>query len=720
MKKMKALLLLLVATLCLGCVTACSDFAALLKPDVSSSLEESESVAGDSSIEEESESTEEESSTEDDNDSTDDGEDKPFGEGYETITVAQALELCGESGNVTTEEYYIIATIDTVSNVTYGAMVVSDETGSISVYNSKAADRTTDYKDMADKPVKGDKVLLSCVLQNHNGTKEIKQAYIIDFEKAVIDDSDYAEMTIADARTAAKGALVKVTGVVAQITYATGRVPSGVMLIDETQSIYVYSSDIAGSVKVGNEITVMGTKDYWILEKEQAAAAKFGYLGCNQISDATLLSNDGKTNEFSLAAIEESTVKSMLETPFTEDCTTIVYKVNALVKKAVGADYVNYLFIDLDGETSSYTYTQCNGSDFAWLDPFDGKICTVYLTALNAKSSDSGCIYRFLPVSVKDEGYTFNTDNAPQFALDYYAVDQFEGVYASDPALEVVTTVSSELLGFEGATLSYQSSNNDVVYFEKVEDKTIFHCKNVGEATITITATYNGKQAQTTVTVKVEKSEDYEYITVAEAIASAVGTEVTVKGVVGPSVINQTAFYLFGEDGSTITVRTTSDTFIGLEIGHEVIFKGTRKTITNGGTEFFGQTAIDDAVLLMNYYGNHEYSTAKFVDTTAADFYALDAKVDYSTTVFVFTAKINFVDEGRYTTLNLTSGGTTVGLYMSGAEDYSWLKDFYGQEVEMEIAACNWNNKKYWRGCILAIRKADGTKVLNTANFDEF
>ena len=95
MKKMKALLLLLVATLCLGCVTACSDFTALLKPDVSSSLEESESVAGDSSIEEESESTEEESSTEDDNDSTDGGEDKPFGEGYETITVAQALELCG-------------------------------------------------------------------------------------------------------------------------------------------------------------------------------------------------------------------------------------------------------------------------------------------------------------------------------------------------------------------------------------------------------------------------------------------------------------------------------------------------------------------------------------------------------------------------------------------------------------------------------------------------
>ena len=35
----------------------------------------------------------------------------------------------------------------------------------------------------------------------------------------------------------------------------------------------------------------------------------------------------------------------------------------------------------------------------------------------------------------------------------------------------------------------------------------------------------------------------------------------------------------------------------------------------------------------------HEYSTEKFVtDKTLAEVYALDAKVDYSTTVFVVTA----------------------------------------------------------------------------------
>ena len=161
------------------------------------------------------------------------------------------------------------------------------------------------------------------------------------------------------------------------------------------------------------------------------------------------------------------------------------------------------------------------------------------------------------------------------------------------------------------------------------------------------------------------------------------------------------------------------DEFIDLEIGHEVILKGTRERYVDESKNptWAGQTCIVDAKILVNNYGNHEYSTAKFVETTAAEFYNLDAAVDYSTTVFVLTATVNFVDGGRYTSLELVSGDTTVGLYMSGAGQYTWLQEFTGQEVTMEIAACNWNNKKYWRGCVLAVRTAEG-KVLNTLNFD--
>lgn len=41
-----------------------------------------------------------------------------------------------------------------------------------------------------------------------------------------------------------------------------------------------------------------------------------------------------------------------------------------------------------------------------------------------------------------------------------------------------------------------------------------------------------------------------EYITVADVIKADVDSTITVKGIVDPSLVNQTGFYLFGEDGS--------------------------------------------------------------------------------------------------------------------------------------------------------------------------
>ncbi len=709
MKKLKALLLALASVLCVGVVSSCIEPLPLdgsVSDSVSSETPETSETPEASEDTETSETPEEE-----------------FGAGYETITIEKALELCGEeAGYVTEEEYYIIATIDTVTNSMYGAMVISDETGSISVYNTKSADNVN-YENMTDKPVKGDKVLLSCVLQNHNGTKEVKQAYIIDFKKAVIDESDYVEMTVADARTAEEGALVKTTGVVAKITYASGKVPNGVMLIDETGSIYVFDSDLAGNVEEGNKVTLLATKAYWILEKEQSAAEKFGYKGCNQLTDATLLSNDGKTNKFSKEAIEENTIKNIVENPVTNDITTIVYKVNALVKKVPGAGFVNYDFCDIDGETGSYTYTQCNGGDFAWLDEFDGKICTVYLTALNAKSSASGCIYRFLPVEVKDEGYVFDKANTATFALDYYAVDQFEEVYTSDPELELVTTVSSELLGFEGVEISYKSNKTEVVYFETVEDKVIFHCGEAGKAFVTITAKYEGKEVNHSFYITVEEAVKYDYVTVAEAIAAATDTEVIVKGIVGPSVVNKDGFYLFGEDGTVIAVLVDSTTeFVGLEIGNEIILQGMRERyVKNDTSTIAGQTCIVNAKILVNNYGNHEYSTAKFItDKTLADIVALPVTEDHTTSVYVITATVKVVSQTYFSNIYLTSGGVEIRLYTKSADQYtSWLKD--GQEVVVELAPCNWNDQsKAYVGCVLAIRNADGTKTYNTLNFDNY
>lgn len=278
-------------------------------------------------------------------------------------------------------------------------------------------------------------------------------------------------------------------------------------------------------------------------------------------------------------------------------------------------------------------------------------------------------------------------------------------------------------MGFENATLSYASSNTDVVYFEETAEGIVMHCGEVGTAVVTITGQYGETAYTEEVQVSVEKAMEYEYITVAEAIATAVDTEgIIVKGIVGPSVVNKNGFYLFGEDGSMIAVLVANTTdLVGLEIGHEIIIQGTRERYVNDdAAAWAGQTCIVQAVLLVNNYGNHEYSTAKFINATAEEFYALDKSVDYSTTVYVLTAKINYVDAGYYTTLNLTAGSTSISLYMSGAGQYSWMQDYYGEEVTLEIAPCNWNNKGYWVGCVLAIRNEDGSKVYNTLNFDTY
>ena len=169
-------------------------------------------------------------------------------EQYEIITIAEAIELAKEAGqDGTSDRYYIRGTIETISNPSYGEMTISDETGSIYVYGTYSHDGALKFPEIDETPVKGDEVLLHCILSTYNDSPQVKNARLIDFISVEVPPSvnpdDYAEMSIEEARNAELGALIKVTGVVAQITYANGMKPSGVYLVDGTNSIYVYDGD---------------------------------------------------------------------------------------------------------------------------------------------------------------------------------------------------------------------------------------------------------------------------------------------------------------------------------------------------------------------------------------------------------------------------------------------------------------------------------------------
>lgn len=633
------------------------------------------------------------------------------------LTIAEILALPLSEGQVTEQHYIVRATVESVSNAAYGAMYVTDGTGTISVYNSKNADGTVGYADMEDKPYKGDSVVLSCTIQNYYGEFEIKQAYIIEFShtEVEIDPSEYTEMTIAAARDTDTGAKVKVTGVVAQITYANGMIPSGVILVDGTSSIYVYDGDLAARCAIGNTISIYASKTYWILESEQSNAQKFGYKGCNQLESATLISNDEGNTAFDTSWIETTTVKQIMDTPVTTDISTKIFKVTAQIVKAPGNGFTNYYINDLDGATGSYAYSQCNGSDFAWLDAFDGKICTVYLIALNAKSTSSDCFWRFLPVAVIDEGFDTSTVNVAEHAVKYYGIGQFMSAYTGNPALELLTSVSSDLLGFTDAKLSYSSSDSSIISI----DGNVMNCHKTGTATITVTGTYNGQTYSETVTISVTIADQSgTYPTVSDAISAAVGETVTVKGIVGPSLVNRSGFYLIDETG-VIAIITDADTLATLQIGNEVVITGMRDKFHNNEGNHAGQTALTSCTVITNFYGSNDYPTASFAgDISVEDFYNLDVTVDYSTDVYTMKATVLVEETAYYTNIYLTDGTTNIRLYCSSASQYNWLKAYAGQEVTVEIAPCNWNNKTYYTGCVLSVINEDGTKTYNTLNFN--
>lgn len=659
------------------------------------------------------------------------GEEAEMPEPGATLTIAEALKLPLSAGEITEGRYYITATVKSVTNIAYGAMIIEDATGSISVYNSKNADGSVDYQDMENRPYKGDTVKLFCTIQNFNGTFEIKSAWIIEVvagENTYV-ETDYADMTILDARQASEGTKIRLTGVVARLTYADGMIPNGFILSDGTDSLYIYDRDAAGRVKNGNTVTLAGTKTSWILDAEQENAAKYGYTGCSQLADVYLLENDNAKSSFYGTWIRETTIQDMLNTDFSADVTGRIFKVTAQVRRTESGGVVNYYMNDLDGITGSYCYSQCGCGEFdQWLREFDGKICTVYLTALNAKSTSGGCIWRFLPIAVYDDGYDTAKADITGITVRLSGLTQFLPTYTGDPAQEVLSETGNILLGYAGVKLSYKSDNTDVVYFEQVDGKTIFHCGQPGTATVTVTATHKKASASATVQITVKEQSDATGVNVQTAIDASVGDTIQVRGIVGPSVVapQKTGFYLIDETG-VIVVLTDADTMATLQIGQEVVIEGLRDKFHNGNGSHAGQTCVTGAKVLANYYGSTDYSTASFDGAiTVEAFYNLDVSVDYTTSVYTMQAYVVIEETSYYTNIYLSNApgydksnpaNLYIRLYCSSASQYSWLKAYAGQLITVEIAPTNYNNKTYYTGCVLSVILPDGSKEVNSLNF---
>lgn len=668
-------------------------------------------------------------STDENNSSKDEDEKKIY-------TIAEMIAMMPSDGSVTTERYYVRAEIKSIDNADYGAMTIKDPTGTLSVYGTYSSDGVKRYSELDEKPVKGDTVLLYGTIQNYKSkTPEIKSGWIIEFKKGTPtwSEDDYTEMTIGEAREAAVDSLVKVTGVVSRITFANGMKPNGFIIVGDNSSIYVYDNQIAITVAIGNKITLLAKKTMFIASKEASSAKKFGYKGACQLIDGHLLSNDEATNDLDLSFAQEKTVKEVIETSPSANITSLIYHSNALIKRVQkeGQNFVNYYIDDLDGKTGSYVYTACDGKDFAWMDQYDGKICSVYYTALNAKSTSTGVLFRFLPIKIEDNNnYQFDKAEAPKFAVEYYGLEQFDTVYSADPSKEMLTSVTSDLLNFGTATLSYSSNNTALAYFEKGEDgKVIFHINSgtEGTATITVTGHLDGQtDFSKTMNIKITKPVDVSLaVNVKAAIDASKGTELLVKGVIGPSLVNKNGFYLIDETGSLAVVMNSTDEFNGLQIGQTVYIKGKRDLFASArnGTPSYFESCMTGCQIVKNEFGNVDYSTASFIKgKTLADLIALPvADNSHTAEVYVITAGLKFVSTKNYSNAYLKDGDSEMRLYCTNAAgQYQWIKSYVDdtKTYTMEVAVCNWNNKNYYTACLLSITDSNGNKVMNTLNFN--
>ena len=140
-----------------------------------------------------SDATTDSSDTTDSSNTTTDDEDDGnggFADGYNTITVAEALELAEMYTSAPSiEKYYVVARVKEIVSASNGRMYIYDETGTIYVYKSTLLSGAAISSSSLEK---GDLVLICGTLRNYRGTLEIDTGTIIDFynPNAPLDKND--------------------------------------------------------------------------------------------------------------------------------------------------------------------------------------------------------------------------------------------------------------------------------------------------------------------------------------------------------------------------------------------------------------------------------------------------------------------------------------------------------------------------------------------------
>lgn len=520
-------------------------------------------------------------------------------------------------------------------------------------------------------------------------------------------------VSIASIRDAATGEIFTIKGIVVKHVYTGQGTPyiTGMMVADETGCIYVYGETSAKSCTVGNEIVVKGTKAYYIPKTDTGAAASTNYKGQQQLTYPEIVSNDNGTHEIPSGIIRSiDSLEEVMDTPLTNDITGNLYRVKGRIHSvtSTGPDvYTNYYLYGLNRIDSIAFYTQSNGKDYTWLDEYKDKAVDITFAVLNAKPGTG--LWRGLPIAVNGETEVTAREEA-DFAAER-ALSKISDEYTASMNNTLPTTDDK----LEGVTVSYTSSDSEVIAFTENNEITVTVPSEKKEVQVTASATYQGETGTKTKTVSVyEKIADYELTTIAEAKEAPTDTELYLEGVVARRTYKSGATsplgcFLVDTTGSIVVYQSAStlDNISEIEEGNKIVVKGKiGRYIKNGITDYTGDIQIMDVEVLSNDHGNHSIPTESVEEKTISEIVDTPSTTNITGNIYKVTAKI-VKNSQSYRLADPADTEKTLLLYsQKSGSDFAWLDEKGTSDaVTLYVGVQNANlssGKFLWRGCPIA------------------
>lgn len=138
----------------------------------------------------------------------------------ELKTYAQLEATVPEAGNTTKEKYYTMGYIKSIEKAQYGNLTIEDRDGkTLIVYGSYNFDGTIGFNDLKNKPDVGSLIVVYGVMTNFNGTKEMKNAWIMQIDGTI--QTYTTEEKIAKAKAALEAKTVTIDAAATEVALPT-------------------------------------------------------------------------------------------------------------------------------------------------------------------------------------------------------------------------------------------------------------------------------------------------------------------------------------------------------------------------------------------------------------------------------------------------------------------------------------------------------------------